>query len=120
LKLSLPAPGTKWRRRWCSVLTGMEGKRVLRGQACVGPRARGPQPGARARAGLVQRAGSGRTGLGQERPAGEGRVECVIVNPRRELCRSNAQLGWKIGWGGAAQAVAAARKYRAVLMLVMG
>src|ERR1700730_6537531 len=31
---------------------------------------RSPQPGARARAGLTQRAGSGRTGLGKRRPAG--------------------------------------------------
>ena len=79
-----------------------------------------PQPGARARAGLAHRSGSGRTGLGQERPAGEGRGECVVVNPRREFCRSDAQFGGKIGCGGAAQAVAAARKCLAALMLVMG
>jgi hypothetical protein len=78
------------------------------------------QPGARSRAGLAQRAGSGRTGLGQQRPAGEGHGECVVVNPRREFCRSDAQLGWKKGWGGAAQAVAAARKWLAALMLVIG
>ena len=42
------------------------------------------------------------------------------MNPRREFCRSDAQLGWKKGWGGVAQAVAAARKWLAPLMLVMG
>ena len=77
-------------------------------------------PGERVRAGLAQRAGSGRTGLGQQRPAAEGRGECVVVNPCREFRRSDAELGWKIGCGGAAQAVAAARKRLAALMLVMG
>jgi hypothetical protein len=42
------------------------------------------------------------------------------MNQRREFCRSDAQLGWKKGWGGAAQAVAAARKWLAALMLVIG
>jgi hypothetical protein len=42
------------------------------------------------------------------------------VNARRGFGRSNTELGWKIGYGGAAQAVAAARKRLAALMLVMG
>ena len=93
---------------------------ALQGQARVGLRANHPQPGARVRAGLAHRAGSGRTGLGQQRPAGEGRGEWVVVNSRREFRRSDAELGWKIGSGGAAQAVAAARKCLAALMLVIG
>ena len=76
-------------------------------------------PGARVRAGLDQRAGPGRTGLGQQRPAAKGRGECVVVNPRREFRRSDVELGWKIGCGGAAQAVAAARKCLAALMVGM-
>ena len=78
-----------------------------------------PQPEARARAGLAQRVGSGRTGLGQERPAGEGPGEWVIANARRKFCRRNTELEWKIDCGGAAQAVAATRKAVVVLMLVM-
>jgi hypothetical protein len=96
---------------------------VMKGRrrpASAGLRANGPQPEARARVGLAQRIGSGRTGLGQGRPAGEGRGECVVANARREFCRSDPEFGWKIGCGGAAQAVAAAPEAAVVLMLVMG
>jgi hypothetical protein len=88
--------------------------------ACAGIWTNAPQPGARMRARLAQRAGSGRIGLGQKRPAGEGRGERVVVDLRPELCRSDAELGRKIGCRSTAQAVAAARNSVAVPMLVMG
>jgi hypothetical protein len=84
------------------------------------PSGKRPRNPGRGRAGLAQRTGSGRTGLGQQRPAGEERRECVVANARREVCRSDPELGWEIGCGGAAQAVAAAREAVVVLMLVMG
>jgi hypothetical protein len=38
---------------------------------------------------------------------------------RRELCRRDAKVRWKIDYRAAAQAVAAARKSVVVLMLMM-
>src|SRR5712692_322049 len=83
-------------------------------------RANGPATRKRARSGLGQRAGSGRIGVGQKCPAGERRCERVVMDLRRKICRSDSELGRKIDRGGAAQAVAAARKAVVVLMLVMG
>jgi hypothetical protein len=97
----------------------MKGKGLAQ-PAGAGLQANSPVTRGARRAGLAQRAGSGRTGLGQQRPAEEGRGECVVVNPRREFCRSDAELEWKIGCGGAAQAVAAARNTMVVPMLVKG
>jgi hypothetical protein len=92
---------------------------VLRGQARGGLRASGPTRGAGARrVSSACRVWEDR--LGQQRPAAKGRGECVVVNPRREFRRSDVELGWKIGCGGAAQAVAAARKCLAGLMVGMG
>ena len=96
----------------------MKGKGCSR-PACAGPRANGPATRTRLRAGLGQRAGSGRIGLGQKRPAGKGRCECVEMDLRRELCRRDAELAREIGGGAAAQAITTARKALVVLTLVM-
>lgn len=92
----------------------MAGSAVLRIDA---PATRGA-----ARAGLDQRAGSGRIGFRQESPAGQGRGERVVMHARGELDQSYAELGRDIGCRGAAEAVAAARKALvvAVLMLMRG
>ena len=82
-----------------------------------GERPRNPRAGA---PGLTQRAGSGRTGLWQKRQAGEGRSQRVIMDLRPDLGPSDGELGWKIGRGSAAEAIAAARKSVIVAMLVIG
>jgi len=71
-------------------------------------------------AGLAQRRGSGRIGLGRQRPAGEQEGDGVVVDAGGELCRSAAQVGREIGRGCAAQAIAAAHDFRVVLMLGLG
>ena len=70
------------------------------------------------RAGLAQRAGSGRIGLGPKRAAGKRRGERVISDLRRQLGRRDAELGRKIDGRTAAEAVAAAGKSLVVRMLV--
>jgi hypothetical protein len=77
------------------------------------------QPGARVRARLNQRAGSGRARLGHERPAGKGRGGRVVVDLPRDLCRSDVEFGRKIGRGSTAEAVAAARNSAVVPMLMI-
>src|SRR5215467_14336465 len=72
-----------------------------------------------ARAGLAQRTGSRRIGVGPERPAGKGRGERVIVDLRREFGRRDAEFGRRIDGRAAAEAVATARKSLVVPMLVM-
>jgi hypothetical protein len=83
------------------------------------PLGKRPLTRTRVRAGLAQRAASGRIGLGQKRPAGEGGGECVVTDLRRELGRRDAGLGRKIDDRAAAHAVAAARKSLIVLMLML-
>ena|SRR5438132_1107696 len=99
-----------------SVMKGRDAPRP----ACASLRASGPATRTRARPGLGQRAGSGRIGLGQKCPAGKRRCERVVMDLRHEPCRSDTELGRKIDRGGAAQAVAAARKAVVVLMPVIG
>ena len=70
------------------------------------------------RAGLAQRAGSGRIGLGPKRSAGKGRGERVITDLRRQFGRRDAEPGRKIDGRAAAEAVAAAGKSLVVRMLV--
>jgi hypothetical protein len=99
--------------------TSMMKRRVCSRPACAGLRAKRPRYPDGRRAGLGQRAGSRRIGRGQKRPAGKGHGERVVMDLRRELCRSDAELGREIGGGGAAQAITTARKALVVLMLVM-
>ena len=87
--------------------------------ASTGFQANGPVTRGAARAGLTQRAGSRRGGVGPERPAGKGRGEGVIMDLRREFGRGDAELGRKIDGRAAAKAVAAARKSLVMPMLVM-
>ena len=70
------------------------------------------------RAGLAQRAGSGRIGLGPKRSAGKGRGERVITDLRRQFGRRDAEPGRKIDGRAAAEAVAAAGKSLVVWMLM--
>ena len=70
------------------------------------------------RAGLAQRAGSRRIGLGPQRPAGEGSGERVIMDLRRQFGRRDAEPGRKIDGRAAAEAVAAAGKSFVVRMLM--
>ena len=100
--------------------TGVMKEKGVCGPVCAGFRVNGPATRARERAGLAQRAGSGRTGLGQKSPAGEERGGRVVMDFRSKLGRSDAELGRKIGRGGAAQAIAAARNSVVVPMLVIG
>ena len=85
----------------------------------AGLEANGPATRGAARAGLTQRAGSRRGGVGPERPAGKGRGEGVIMDLRREFGRRDAAIGRKINGRAAAEAVAAARKAIVVPVLVM-
>jgi hypothetical protein len=87
--------------------------------AITGFQPNGPVTRGAARAGLAQRTGSRRIGVGPERPAGKGRSERVIVDLRCELGRRDAELGRKIDGRTAAEAVAAARKSFVVPKLVM-
>ena len=70
------------------------------------------------RAGLAQRAGSRRIGVGTELPAGEGPSACVVTERRRELGQRDVGIGRKIDGRAAAEAVAAAGKSLVVRMLV--
>ena len=96
----------------------MKGKGLAQ-PASAGLRANGPVTRARLRAGLAQRAGSGRIGLGQQRPARKRRGKRVIMDMPGKLCRGDAEIGRDIGGGGAAEAVAAAREAFVMLLLVM-
>ena len=60
------------------------------------------------RAGLDQRAGSGRIGIGPQCPAGKGWDQGVVMGPRRQIGRRDPERGSKIDGGAAAEAVAAA------------
>ena len=68
------------------------------------------------RAGLAQRGGSGRIGLGQQRPAGQEHGKFVVMDPHRKRCRAHAELGWQISSGGAPEAIAAAPDISVVLI----
>jgi hypothetical protein len=93
----------------------MKGRDVY-GPVCAGLRANGPATQGAGAPGLAQRAGFGRPGLGQKRQAGEGRGQHVVMDLRPDF----GELGWEIGRGSAAQAVAAARFSVIVPMLVIG
>jgi len=71
------------------------------------------------RAGLAQRATSGRIGVGTELPAGKGCSGRVVMELRREFGGRDAGIGRKINGRAAAEAVAAARKAIVVPVLVM-
>ena len=70
------------------------------------------------RAGLGQRAGSGRIGIGLECPAGQGCGQGVVMDPRRQLSRRESERGSKIHGRAAAEAVTAARKSLLMSMLM--
>jgi hypothetical protein len=89
-------------------------------RACAGVRTNGPVTRGAVRAGLAQRAGSGRIGLGQQRAAGERRSPRIVMQRRRGVCRSGAELGCEIRGRAAAETIAAARNIFVVLMLVTG
>ena len=74
-------------------------------------------PGA-VRAGLGQRAGSGRIGIGLECPAGEGCGQGVVMDPCREIGRRDTEDWRNIHGRAAAEAVAAARKPVVMAMLM--
>ena len=97
--------------------------RLFKGMGVCGRlyRLTGKRPATRGgwRAGLAQRAGSGRIGLGPQRPAGKRRGERVITDLRREFGRRDGEFGRKIDGRAAAEAIAAAGKSFVVPMLVM-
>jgi len=70
------------------------------------------------RAGLDQRAGSGRIGIGPQRPAGKGCGHGVVMGPRRQIGRRDPERGSKADGGAAAETVAAARKPVVMAMLM--
>ena len=74
-------------------------------------------PGA-ARAGLAQRAASGRIGIGPQHPAGQGCGQGVVIDPRRQIGRRDTERGSEIHGRAAAEAVAAARKPVVMPMLM--
>ena len=84
----------------------------------TGLQTNGPATRGAARAGLAQRAGSGRIVVGPKRPAGKRRGERVIMDLRRQFGRRDAELGRKIDGRTAAEAVAAAGKSLVVRMLM--
>src|SRR6516165_12425241 len=86
--------------------------------AVGGLQANGPATRGAARAGLAQRAGSGRTGIGRQRPAGQGCGQGVVMGPRRQIGRRDPERGSKVDGGAAAEAVAAARKPVVMAMLM--
>ena len=74
-------------------------------------------PGA-ARAGLAQRAASGRIGIGPQHPAGQGCGQGVVIDPRRQIGRRDTERGREIHGRTAAEAVAAARQRVVMPMLI--
>jgi len=84
----------------------------------TGLQTNGPATRGAARAGLAQRAGSGRIVVGPKRPAGKRRGERVIMDLRRQFGRRDAELGRKIGGRAAAEAVTAAGKSLVARMLM--
>ena len=74
-------------------------------------------PGA-VRAGLAQRDRSGRIGIGQQLPAGQGCGQGVVMDPRRQIDRRDTERGSNIDGRAAAEAVAAARKSVVMTMLM--
>jgi len=101
----------------CAVETAIEGKGCLR-PAGDGLQANGPATRRAMRAGSAQCAGSGRIGIGPHHPAGQGRGQGVVTDPRRQIGRRDIKRGSKIGGGAAAKAVTAARKPVVVPVLV--
>ena len=70
------------------------------------------------RAGLDQRAGSGRIGIGLQRPAGQEYGQGVIMRPRRQIGRRDTENWRNIHGRAAAEAVAAACKPVVMAMLM--
>ena len=95
------------------------------GKGCLRPpgdglQANGPATRGAARAGLGQRAGSGRIGIGLQGPAGEGRGQGVVMYPCRQIGRRDSERGSNINGRAAAEAVAAARKSVVMAVLMEG
>ena len=84
----------------------------------TGFQANGPVTRGVVRAGLLQRAGSGRTGIGPQRPAGQGCGQGVVMNVRRQIGQRDAEHGGNVDGRAAAEAIAAARKPVVMAMLV--
>ena len=98
-------------------------EKVLKRKGCLRPlgdghQANGPATRGAARAGLAQCAGSGRTGVGPQNPAGQGCCQGVVMDPRRQLSRRDAEDRCDIHSRTAAEAVAAARKTVVMAMLL--
>ena len=86
--------------------------------ASVGLQANGPATRGAARAGVAQQAGSGRIGIGPQRPAGKGCGHGVVMGPRRQIGRRDPERGSKADGGAAAEAIAAASKPVVMAMLM--
>ena len=95
----------------------MKGKGCLR-PAVGGLQANGPATRGAVRAGLDQRAGSGRIGIGLQRPAGQGCGQGVVMGPRRQIGRRDPERGSKVDGGAADEAVAATCKPVVMAMLM--
>ena len=97
--------------------------RALKGKGCLrppsdGPQANGPATRGALRAGLAQRAGSGRIGIGPQRPAGQGCGQGDVMDFSRQIGRGDAEHGSEIHGRAASEAVAAARKPVVMPMLM--
>src|SRR6516164_62230 len=95
LKLSLRASGQVVSAPLLPAKTNAERDWVFAARY-TGLEANGPATRGEIRAGLAQRPTSRRIRIGPKRPAGEGRAECVVMDPRREFCRGVAGIGRNI------------------------
>ena len=86
--------------------------------AVVGLQANGPATRGAVRAGLDQRAGSGRIRIGLQRPAGQERGEGVVLDMRPQIGWRDTEDWRNIHGRAAAEAVAAARKPVVMAMLM--
>ena len=86
--------------------------------AVSGLQANGPATRGAVRAGLDQRAGSGRIGIGLQRPAGQECCQGVVLDMRPQTGRRDTEDWRNIHGRAAAEAVAAARKSVVMAMLM--
>ena len=86
--------------------------------AVGGLQANGPATRGAVRAGLDQRAGSGRIGIGLQRPAGKRHRQGVVLDMRRQIGRRDTEDWRNIHGRAAAEAVAAAHKAVVMTMLM--
>ena len=86
--------------------------------AVGGLQANGPATRGAVRAGLDQRAGFGRIGIGLQRPAGQGYGQGFVMGPRRQIGRRDTEDWCNIHGRAATEAVAAARKSVVMAMLM--